>query len=182
MIIRTDKFHELNNAYNYLTEFYNNPDNKLKYISELKDMHLPFMKWKNGFFHIGDLQIQFAVTIPRVIMMLKDRLDKVGNRKELYLKHLYDVKFGQNLIRLLLECKEVLSTKEIKFPLVYADVLLEIKNGEWSIKKLLDYADQIENDIELLDLSHLPKTPDHDMLNELCIDLILTYLRMKGPN
>ena len=148
-------------------------------------MHLPFLRWKDSIFHIGDLQIQFAVTINRTIQLLKNRLDKVGNRKELILKHGMDTKFASHLIRLLMECKDLLITGVLEFPLDYADTLIDIKNGKWAIKEVLDYATELELEIESISLDyapHIPKTPDYNLLNQLCMDLILDYLRMKGPN
>lgn len=185
MVIRTDKFHELNNAYEYLSSLVDDKYNKLKYISELKDMHLPFMRWKDSIFHIGNLQIQFAVTINRTIQLLKNRLDKVGNRKELILKHGMDTSFASHLIRLLLECKDLMITGTLEFPLSDANLLIDIKNGKWTLKEVLDCATELELEIESLSKGyrpHIPETPNYKLINELCMDLILTYLRMKGPN
>tara|TARA_Y100000310_G_scaffold345274_1_gene463323 strand:+ start:5167 stop:6144 length:978 start_codon:yes stop_codon:yes gene_type:complete len=182
MVMRSDKVNELQAAYEYLEDIRDETKFMSQLESKIENKSLPFIRWKEGMFHIGDIQIQHGVTINRAIQLIKRRLDKVGNRKDLILKYGWDLKFGSNLIRLLKECKEILVTGKIRFPLEYADDILEIKKGEWSIKQVLDYATLLEEQIEALDLSHLPKTANYDLLNDLCKECILTHLRMEGPH
>jgi len=185
MVIRADKFHELNYANNYLLALVNDRNNKYKYISELKNMPLSFPGWEGILHRIGNLQVQCATTINSTIRLLRNEIDKVGNRKELILKYGMDSKFASHLVRLLSECRDLLITGVLEFPLADADILIDIKNGKWTIKEVLDCATQLELEIESLSKDyapHIPKTPDYDALNKLCMDLIKMFLDMKGPN
>tara|TARA_Y100000310_G_scaffold93709_1_gene91216 strand:+ start:721 stop:1698 length:978 start_codon:yes stop_codon:yes gene_type:complete len=182
MVMRSDKVNELNAAYEYLEDIRDTTKFMSQLESKIENRSLSFIRWKEGMFHIGDVQVQHGVTVNRAIQLIKGRLDKVGNRKDLILKHGWDLKFGSHLIRLLKECYEILITGKIRFPLQYADEILEIKNGEWTIKQVLDYAEHLEQQIEALDLSHLPKTANYDLINELCKECVLTFLQMEGPH
>jgi len=108
--------------------------------------------------------------------MIDERLSKATNRKELLTKHGYDTKFASHLIRLMLEGKDLLINGKIVFPLPYANTILDIKNGKWNTKQVLDYADEIESELsELVKTSPLPKKPRYKEVHELAIDLIKSF-------
>jgi hypothetical protein len=86
MIIRTDKFYELKNAYDWMMDF-NKPET---YMLELKDKNLPFMVFKSKHVTIGDCDFELTRQLRWVVKKISERLDKVGNRKELYLSKGYD--------------------------------------------------------------------------------------------
>ncbi|MDM8557741.1 nucleotidyltransferase domain-containing protein [Candidatus Parabeggiatoa sp. HSG14] len=177
MVIRSDKFHELNNAFNYLKE-YAEPK---ELLIELKDKCLPFMKFTKDFCAIGDLNLQKGIFVKKAVAMIEERLSKVGNRKNLITKYGFDTKFASNLIRLLLEGKELVSTGEILFPLSYKDIILEIKEGKWTIKEVLDYAEQLEAEMDIVaEKSELPNKPKYDEIEQFTIHLLENYLRMGG--
>lgn len=174
MVIKTDKFHLLQNAYEYLCEL------DEKYLIELKDKKVPFIVFKNSNVAIGDLNFKDNLQIKRVILHIKERLNKVGNRKELILKHGWDCKFGSHLIRLLTEGVTLLKDEKLEFPLPNADLIRDIKCGKWKLKKVLDYADSLEADIEqAYEKTHLPHTYNMDEVNELYMELIMWSLEKR---
>jgi len=173
MVIRTDNFHELNNAFNYLKDY---PEQK-ELLIELRDKRLPFIKFTRDYCVIGDLNLQKGIYVKKAVNMIEERLSKVGNRKSLITKYGFDTKFASNLIRLLLEGKELISEGEIKFPLSYKDTVLAIKQGQWTIKEVLDYADQLEAEIDMAtEKSDLPKKPRFDEIEKFTIDLLGEHL------
>ena len=84
------------------------------------------MKFNQDYCVIGDLNLQKGIFIKKAVSMIEERLSKVGNRKTLITQHGFDTKFASNLIRLLLEGKELVSTGEIVFPLTYKQTILDI--------------------------------------------------------
>ena len=173
MVIRTDKFHELDNAFRYLKDY---ADQKALLI-ELKDKLLPFMKFTRDFCAIGDLNLQKGIYVKKAVSMIEDRLSKVGSRKSLITKYGFDTKFASNLIRLLLEGKELISTGEIVFPLTYYQTILDIKQGKWTIKEVLDYAEQLEAEIDIIaEKSELPNKPRADEIEAFTINLLENHL------
>jgi len=173
MIIRTDKFYELENAREWLEDF----KNPKMYLVEVKEKNLPFMVFKEKHAQIGDLNFELTRQLGWIEKKIKERLDKVGNRKELYLSKGYDVKFGSHLIRLLLEGAELLSTGTLNFPLKDKQLLLDIKEGKWKMIEVLNYSDQLEKEIEgICEKSPLPKSPKIDKINQFTIGFLKDYL------
>lgn len=98
-------------------------------------------------------------------------------RKSLVEKFSYDVKNASHLIRLLKMCMEFLNEGTLYVERKSdADLLLSIKRGEWSLEKVQTEAERL---FKLCEESYvrnkLPAEPDHAAINELCIELILSY-------
>jgi predicted nucleotidyltransferase len=177
MIIRTDKFHELDSALNYLKGY----TGQKELLIELKDKFLPFMKFTNDYCVIGDLNLQKGIYVKKAVSMIEERLSKVGHRKNLITKHGFDTKFASNLIRLLLEGKELVRTGQIVFPLADKETLLDIKQGRWTIKEVLDYAEQLEAETDkAAELSDLPSQPRYHELEKFTINLLTHHLISKN--
>lgn len=86
----------------------------------------------------------------------------------------FDGKYASHLFRLMEEGKELLLTGNITFPLVNADWLLAIKNGEYTYEQILEMAWDTEKKFELWhEQSPLPKSPNINGLKELYFDIIL---------
>jgi hypothetical protein len=68
----------------------------------------------------------------------------------------------------LLEGEELLNTGRLVFPLAYAPLLLDIKQGKYEIGQLLEMATQIEDRMrDAKEKSSLPSKPRFDEINEL---------------
>jgi len=169
MIIRTDKFHELENAFGYLKAY----AEQKELLIELKDKFLPFIKFNKDYCVIGDLNLQKGIYVKKAVSMIEERLSKVGHRKNLITKYGFDTKFASHLVRLLLEGKELVSTGEIAFPLSYKQTVLDIKEGKWTIKEVLDYAEQLEAETDIAaEKSELPSKPRFDEIEQFTINLL----------
>ena len=89
----------------------------------------------------------------------------------------YDLKHASHLLRLINECKELLTTGELIFPRPDADFLLSIRNGSMTYDEVLDYISGFENEIdEISNKSKLPKKPNRKAIDKLCIQIIKTKL------
>lgn len=97
-------------------------------------------------------------------------------RAELEEKYQYDTKHASHLYRLLTEGKELLTTGFITLPRPDIDILLNIKNGKWSYDQLISSVEDIDKLFdELYKTSTLPKKPDRNGINNLCINIVEEY-------
>lgn len=92
----------------------------------------------------------------------------------------YDVKHAAHLYRLLTEGKELLTKGYITLPRPDSELLLEIKNGKWSYDELMKEIDKFDIEFdELYKTSPLPKQPDLEKIDELCMKIISKYIQHK---
>jgi len=168
MVIRTDNYHSLENAQDWLYGFIKSPEDGKKLLVEILDKKLPFMSVKGDNILIGDLNFQRHFMLRKVKKMIDERLSKATNRKDLLTSHGYDTKFASHLVRLMLEGKELLSTGRLEFPLRYRQTILDVKLGKWEMKYVLDYAEELEAKIhDAVEYTALPKRPRYNEVQEL---------------
>lgn len=70
-------------------------------------------------------------------------------RKEWVDKYGYDVKFGYHLVRLMLECEQILSEHDLVLD-QNAQILLSVRRGEWSLERLQTWFQAKEAALETL--------------------------------
>jgi len=103
-------------------------------------------------------------------------------RAELERKYAFDTKHGMHLVRLLRMCREILTTGEVHVFRPDAAELLSIRNGAWTYEQLVEYADREDKELaELERTSPLPKAPDRNRLDALCIEIVEMCLGITGP-
>jgi len=104
-----------------------------------------------------------------------------AKRKELVERFGYDTKNAGHLIRLLKMGLEVLTTGEMQVERPDNNMLLNIKRGEWPLKKVLDYSDRL---FQLMDEAYvrspLKNRVDEPFVNLLCEDIIMDFYKAKG--
>jgi len=119
----------------------------------------------------------------------KDQMDKMEKkkvfqgymgekRKEIVRKFGYDCINASHAIRLLKMCLEFLETNELKvFREHDKQLLLDIKNGEWGINRVLTYGKHLMSRAEdAYKKSNLPEEPDYDKANSIFMDIISDYV------
>lgn len=95
-----------------------------------------------------------------------------AKRKRLVEKYGYDTKNASHLIRILRMGIEFLTDGELHVLRKDAQQLLEIKAGEWSLEKVKEEAEKLFDMFRLAYLhSTLPVKPDHEKINQLCVDI-----------
>lgn len=98
-------------------------------------------------------------------------------RAELERKFGYDTKHATNLFRLLSEGEEIVRTGHITFPRPDVGLLRWILDGNITYDELISFVNIHTNQLrELRKISPLPESPDEKIIDELCIELVKTYL------
>lgn len=109
---------------------------------------------------------------------------KTRNPKRAFIeeKHGYDTKHGYHLMRLMRMCKEILETHRVIVKrTVDRDELMAIRNGQVSYDELIERADRLESECEVLyETSTLRKQPDRQFLDKQIVDITERYLTMRG--
>ena len=98
-------------------------------------------------------------------------------RAELERKFGYDCKHGSHLWRLMGEGRELLKTGHLTFPRPDKEDLLSIRNGGLKYEELLvrvGYFDKMFD--RWYDESPLPREPNREKIDKLCIELVKKYL------
>lgn len=96
-------------------------------------------------------------------------------------KHGFDTKHGGHLFRLLRMCREILETGKVNVWRggIDAEEILSIRRGAWSYDKLVEWAEAEDAALEALYKERryvVPKTPDREAIDRLCIELVETAL------
>lgn len=95
-------------------------------------------------------------------------------RSALEEKYGYDTKHAYHLVRLIRMCREILITGKVLVKRPDREELLAIRNGAWSYEQLIEFAEREDKALSELYLSTtvLPKSPDKEKLDKLCIELV----------
>lgn len=103
-------------------------------------------------------------------------------RAALEMKYGYDCKFAVHLVRLMRQCREILTTGKVRVWRgdIDADELMAIRNGVWTYDKLVEYAhteDAALRKIHDEGSSVLPQKPDVKGVDKLCQRIFEEYLK-----
>lgn len=99
-------------------------------------------------------------------------------RAALEAKYGFDTKHAYHLVRLIRMCREVLTTGKVIVKRPDREELLAIRNGAWTYDQLISFAESEDKNLnELYHSSNvLPKTPDKEKIDQLCIKLVEKFL------
>lgn len=93
---------------------------------------------------------------------------KKGQRPDLEVKYGYDVKAAMHTLRLLYECKELVSEGRITLPRPERDFLIRVRTGKYSIEKVLSMAQKLFAECEAAaKVSSLPEKVDRSAVSKL---------------
>jgi hypothetical protein len=86
----------------------------------------------------------------------------------------YDTKHAYHLVRLIRMCREILTTGKVIVKRPDREELLAIRNGAWNYDQLIEFAEREELELNSLYTTSniLPKVPDKDKIDKLCIELV----------
>jgi hypothetical protein len=170
MVIKLENYEKLVEAIDYIDH-----STDKQFLLDIE--HHPIFVRKKDHVTIGDVNMPVTVTVKKAKKMLAARLAKFGSRQELVSKYGYDVKFAMNLIRLLKEGQELLSTGDLKFPLQSRYLLRDIRYGKYSMNEVLSLADVIEKEVEgLYDTTKLPHSTNRKLVEKFVIDTHKEYI------
>ena len=93
---------------------------------------------------------------------------KKGQRPEIEAKYGYDVKAAMHSLRLLYECRELVSEGRITLPRPERDLLIRVRNGNYSVDRVLAMADELVTDCGKAERdSSLPQKVDRQAVSKL---------------
>ena len=93
-------------------------------------------------------------------------LGRHGQRMDLVEKYGYDTKFAMHYVRLLYECKELLSKARLTLPLPQKDLLIKIRTGGYTESEVLAMGAALDEECRrLLAVTGLPEVPDRRRLS-----------------
>jgi hypothetical protein len=95
---------------------------------------------------------------------------KKGQRPEIEKEYGYDVKAGMHTLRLLYECKELLSKGTITLPRPERDFLIRVRTGKFSIDKVIAMAQKLFAECE----EAAKSSPLPDRVDRAAISRLLT--------
>lgn len=115
--------------------------------------------------HVSDIRIVcFSVPNRTLVVRRNGKIAIHGNSKH-----------ASHLVRLLRMAKEILSSGQVIVKRPDADELLAIRNGEWTFDRLMEWATRANEELTNLyetGESPLPKKPNQEKLDELCVSLV----------
>ncbi|MGI0059228.1 MAG: hypothetical protein ACREBJ_05615, partial [Nitrosotalea sp.] len=150
-------------------------------LAELKitaDKHFEAAARKIGlddnFIHLMQLERQYAGAKREWDQYQNWKKTRNPARAVLEEKYGYDTKNAYHLVRLIRMCREILTTGKVLVKRLDREELLTIRNGAWSYEQLIEFAER--EDLALNELYNsttvLPRTPDKEKLDQLCIRLV----------
>jgi predicted nucleotidyltransferase len=93
---------------------------------------------------------------------------KKGQRTEIEAKYGYDVKAAMHILRLLYECKELVTQGRITMPRPERDLLIRVRTGEYSMEKVVAMArKQFAECEQAAKASSLPEKIDRTAISKL---------------
>jgi predicted nucleotidyltransferase len=96
---------------------------------------------------------------------------KKGQRPEIEQKYGYDVKAAMHTLRLLYECKELLSDEKITLPRPERDLLIRVRTGKYSMDKVLTMAQELFAECEeAVKACALTEKADRTLVSKLVSD------------
>lgn len=99
-----------------------------------------------------------------------------GQRPDLIEKYGYDTKFAMHYIRLLYECKELLTDRFLTLPRPEKKFLIEIRTGQHSQEEVFKIGDSLMKECNsLLENSTLPDVPDVNQLSQVVADAYMAH-------
>lgn len=163
-------------------------NNMATMISELKitsDEHFAATARKIGFndnlIQIMQKERQYALAKKEWDNFQNWKLTRNPKRSLLEEKYGYDTKHAYHLVRLIRMCNETLTTGKVNVKRHDKDELLAIRNGAWTYDQLIEFMTVEEQKINEAYISStaLPKMPNKEKLDQLCIDLVEEHLSSK---
>jgi uncharacterized protein len=169
--IKVENYDKLNEILNILKQ-------NIQEYSFLGELSSPLLERIGNEIKLSDITMPANSPIKKVIKVIDKRLNRYGNRTILATEYGYDAKFLANLIRLLYEGIELLSTGELKFPLIMADQILEIKQGQWKLDKVMELSNDLEKIMEQsYDNSLLPNQPNRKLIETWLLNIYKSIIK-----
>lgn len=118
-------------------------------VNAIASTGLPFEDQGPGrHIKVGDIFLERSIQVKKAIRSIRERLDRVSSRVKMWEEFGFDTKFGSNLIQMLLEGVEIVTTGGLVFPMAQAELILSVKRGEYTRGEIIEMAEGLKADIE----------------------------------
>lgn len=102
-------------------------------------------------------------------------MGKRGQRPEIEKEYRHDVKAAMHTLRLLYECRELMTEGRITLPCPERDFLIRVRTGTYSMDKVLSLAGELIDECEQsVETSSLPEKIDRTTVSRLIAHAYLT--------
>jgi predicted nucleotidyltransferase len=106
---------------------------------------------------------------------------KKGQRPEYIGKYGYDTKAAMHGLRLLYECAELMQHGRITLPRPEKDLLIRVRSGAWTLKKVLAHAQTLADEVKhAVQHSPLPENVDSAVISRLVAQAHLEFWERRG--
>jgi hypothetical protein len=113
------------------------------------------------------------IKISYFLLRVEEQFNGFGNRTKTIAKTDFDRKSSSHSVRIAKECKELLETGFIKFPLVYSEEIKDIKYGNKDMEYVVSIVEETLEEIEkLVKESTLPEKCDRKELDTLLLKVL----------
>lgn len=103
----------------------------------------------------------------------KWKRDRNPARAALEAKFGYDGKFAMHLVRLMRQCREILTTGKVIVKRPDAEELLSIRNGAWEYDYLVEWVENQDKELQQVALdSKLPNAPDVEKIDKWLVGVL----------
>ncbi len=127
---------------------------------------------------VGDIFLERGIKVSKALSTIQGRLERAGNRSKMWEKFGYDVKFASNLIQILMQGRELVSTGGLMFPLAEASLILDIKRGKCTAEEVQKMAEEIEQQIDAAEASSpLPKRANYKDVEQFVVEETIRWVR-----
>lgn len=182
MVVKRDNMQDIIKAIDFFEKIQDKNHNYVvQYKNNILKHDFQLVKDRGQHIQIGDIHLQKNETIKQVLRKLQDRRSKFSGRYEDFIsKSGYDTKFASHLIRLLYEGTELLETGEIQLPLKKSELILDIKQGKFTIEEIMEMSEDLEHNMDqIVKMSDLPKRPQIKKIENLLIEIVEEFLELK---
>jgi predicted nucleotidyltransferase len=112
---------------------------------------------------------------------LKNPNRKCGTKGKAAIEaHGYNTKDAHNVVRVLDQCWEILSTGNLSLPRWNANLLVDIRNGHWSLEEVNEYADFALEAIRKMEDGReecaVPRKPNLKVVEKTLIEIVEEFL------
>lgn len=126
-----------------------------------------------NFIRLLDLERQYTSKLREWQQYQHWKATRNKARSELEAKYGMDTKHAAHLVRLTRCCRELLETGKLNVRRPDAEELLAIRNGAWTYEQLIEYSENEDKALsELMKTSTLPRQPDLEKIDQLCLTII----------
>jgi len=144
-------------------------------INALSNAAGRFLGYSTNFLELLDKERRYKGSLKYFNQYQEWKRNRNPARAAMEAKFGYDGKHASHLVRLLRMAEEILTDGKVLVCRPDAGELLSIRKGAWEFDELLEWAENQQNRLNRIyneNLSPLPRTPDYQKIDDLCMEIV----------